>query len=234
MSNRIIIALDQLDDDKVDKLISKCNPKHCRLKVGITQFTYRGPQWVQALQQAGFDIFLDLKYHDIPQQIYGACFQASRLGVWMLNVHAAGGLAMLEAAKQGVFDGAQGNRLPLLIGVTLLTSLTQADLTPLGITQSLEETVLNLARQCQTAGLDGVVCSAREAALIKSTLGPDFLCVTPGIRLPDDAKNDQQRILDPVTAIQQGSDYLVIGRSITHAVSPDDKLKQIHESIEAL
>lgn len=235
MQPRIIVALDQLEDNEVDKLISQCHPKLCRLKVGITQFTQRGPAWIKDLHQAGFELFLDLKFHDIPQQVYGACFQASRLGVWMLNVHASGGLAMLKAAKAGVTDGSQHlEKAPLLIGVTVLTSLTQADLAPFGSTQPLNETVLQLATQCMAAGLDGVVCSAQEAMQLKETFGASCLCVTPGIRLKEDATQDQQRVMDPVTAIQQGSDYLVIGRSITHSDSPNARLKSIHESIQAL
>lgn len=233
--SKIILALDQLEDDKVDKLISQCSPKLCRLKVGITQFTQRGPAWVEALQQAGFDIFLDLKFHDIPQQVYGACYQAARLGVWMLNVHALGGLEMLKAAKKGVEDASQHlSRKPILIGVTILTSMTQADINPIGITGDVPQAVSRLARLCFEAQCDGVVCSAQEATLLKQTFGKSFICVTPGIRLPDEAVQDQQRVMDPVTAIQSGSDYLVIGRSITQAASPNDKLHRIYESIEAL
>lgn len=233
--SKIILALDQLDNDKVDQLISQCQPSLCRIKVGITQFTHRGPAWVQSLQQAGFDIFLDLKFHDIPQQVYGACYQAACLGVWMVNVHALGGLSMLKAAKQGVMDAGQNlTRQPLLIGVTILTSHSQADLTQVGITGELTSTVMQLARLCSDAKLDGIVCSAHEAAQIKRTFGQDFLCVTPGIRLREDAVHDQQRVMDPVTALQNGSDYLVMGRSITHADSPQAQLHRIAEEISAL
>lgn len=233
--SKIILALDQLDTDAADALISQCSPTLCRLKIGISQFTQRGPAWVQSLQQAGFDIFLDLKFHDIPQQVYGACFQATRLGVWMLNVHALGGLEMLKAAKKAVEDAApEITRQPILIGVTLLTSLTQSDLAPVGITGTLPQTVQQLAQLCVDARLDGVVCSAQEAAMLKKAFGPTIVCVTPGIRLPEDDKQDQQRVVDPVTAIKNGSDYLVIGRSITQSRSPNDTLQQIYQSIQFL
>jgi orotidine-5'-phosphate decarboxylase len=229
---KVIIALDLEEKDQLNQLISQLDPHACRLKIGKTLFTHYGPQWVKELQGKGFDIFLDLKYHDIPQQVAGACFEAANLGVWMMNVHAFGGMAMLKAAKAAVDRASEKlNKRPLLIGVTVLTSLAAQDLVQLGIKDTVEETVLKLATMCYEAGLDGVVCSAQEAFMLKNKLGDKFLCVTPGIRLPEDDKQDQQRVMTPHQAVAAGSDYLVIGRSVTHAASPLTVLKQINQSI---
>lgn len=229
---KIIIALDLEDKVQLQSLITQLDPATCRLKVGKTLFTHYGPEWVKALEQQGFEIFLDLKFHDIPAQVAGACFEAAQLGVWMMNVHALGGLAMLQAARAAVDKAAFGlQKKPLLIGVTLLTSSGEAELKQLGINATVEETVLRLASLCAQAKLDGVVCSANEAVILKKTFGEQFLCVTPGIRLPGDDKQDQQRVMTPEQAVKAGSDYLVIGRSVTHASSPQQILKQINESI---
>lgn len=232
---KIIVALDIEDKVQLEQLISQLSPKQCRLKVGITLFTAMGPQWIKALHANGFEVFLDLKFHDIPQQVHGACQSAAELGVWMINVHALGGLAMLKAAKAAV-DKASSNlkRRPLLIGVTLLTSSGPEELKQLGIQGSVEESVMRLAHLCYEAGLDGVVCSAQETAMLKKAFGKDFLCVTPGIRLPDDDKQDQKRVTTPEQAIAAGSDYLVIGRSVTHAGKPTAVLQHINESIETI
>ncbi|MBS0286044.1 MAG: orotidine-5'-phosphate decarboxylase [Proteobacteria bacterium] len=233
--SKVIVALDFEDKVQLHQVISQLKPQHCRLKIGITLFTHFGPLWIKTLQQQGFDIFLDLKFHDIPQQVQGACYEAANLGVWMMNVHALGGLAMLQAARSAVDRAAHHlPRKPLLIGVTLLTSSGEAELAMLGIKSTVDETVLRLATLCYEAGLDGVVCSAKEVALLKKRFGKDFLCVTPGIRLPEDDKHDQQRVMTPQMAVQEGSDYLVIGRSITHAKQPQTVLTHINESIVAL
>ena len=235
INSKIVVALDFEDKVQLHNLIAKLDPNHCRLKIGITLFTHYGPQWIKELQQKGFDIFLDLKFHDIPQQVSGACFEAANLGVWMMNVHALGGSAMLKAAREAVDRAAKTlARKPLLIGVTLLTSSGEAEMAQLGLKGSIDETVLRLANLCSEAGLDGVVCSAKEVALLKKQFGPNFLCVTPGIRLAEDNKHDQQRVMTPELAVKQGSDYLVIGRSITHAHAPQSVLTQINESIQAL
>lgn len=235
VSNKIIIALDFEDEAPLYELLAKLNPNQCRLKIGKTLFTQYGPQWVSKLQAMGFEIFLDLKFHDIPQQVQGACYAAAKMGVWMTNVHASGGLAMLKAAKAGVDKAAQetGHK-SLLIGVTLLTSLTEQDAHQIGFSGTTQDTVMRLAKLCFEAGLDGVVCSANEATELKKIFGPKFLCVTPGIRLAEDDKQDQQRVMTPENAIKAGSDYLVIGRSITHAKTPTTVLNQIHESITAI
>jgi len=235
VSNKIIIALDFEDEAPLNELLAKLNPKQCRLKIGKTLFTQYGPQWVTKLQAQGFEIFLDLKYHDIPQQVGSACYAAAKMGVWMTNVHASGGMAMLKAAKAGVDKAAkETGKKTLLIGVTLLTSLTEQDAHQIGFSGTSEECVTRLAKLCFDAGLDGVVCSANEAVQLKKIFGPDFLCVTPGIRLPEDDKQDQQRVMTPENAIKAGSDYLVIGRSITHSTTPTSVLNQIHESIAAI
>lgn len=235
VSNKIIVALDFENEAPLNELVAKLDPAQCRLKIGKTLFTQYGPQWVAKLQAQGFDIFLDLKFHDIPQQVSGACYAAAKLGVWMTNVHASGGLAMLKAAKAGIDRAEQetGKRT-ILIGVTLLTSLTEQDAKQIGYQGSMQENVMRLATLCHEAGLDGVVCSAEEASMLKKAFGPQFLCVTPGIRLPEDSKQDQQRVMTPENAIKAGSDYLVIGRSITHAKTPTQVLHQIHESIVAI
>lgn len=223
--SKVIIALDVEDENEMFKLINSLDPSACRLKVGKTLFTQYGPDWVKQLQIRGFDIFLDLKFHDIPQQVAGACRAAEKLGVWMVNVHALGGLAMLKAARAAVDK-------TLLIGVTILTSLQQSDLQQMGIQGSAQEAVLRLATLCFEAGLDGVVCSAQEAPILKKTFGSQFLMVTPGIRLPLDDKQDQQRVMTPQEAQAAGSDYLVIGRSITHAAAPIQVLNHINESLQ--
>jgi len=233
MQSKVIVALDIDSQQKLEELIRQLSPSVCRLKIGKTLFTRMGPQWVQSLQNQGFEIFLDLKFHDIPQQVAGACQEAARLGVWMVNVHALGGLAMLKAARKAV-DECPTDRKPLLIGVTILTSLSSSDLDLIGIHEPLEQVVIRLATLCHQAGLDGVVCSAQEALAIKAVLGADFLCITPGIRLQSDAHQDQKRVLTPIDAIKAGSDYLVIGRSITHATSPMDVLHQVNQGICAL
>lgn len=235
VSNKIIVALDFENEAPLNELLAKLNPNQCRLKIGKTLFTQYGPQWVAKLQALGFEIFLDLKFHDIPQQVQGACYAAAKMGVWMTNVHASGGLAMLKAARAGVDKAAQetGHKA-LLIGVTLLTSLTEQDAHQIGYQGTAQETVMRLAKLCFDAGLDGVVCSANEATELKKIFGPQFLCVTPGIRLAEDDKQDQQRVMTPESAIKAGSDYLVIGRSITHAKTPTTVLNQINESIAAI
>lgn len=234
-TSKVIVALDLEDEGKLEDILKKLDPQTCHLKVGKTLFTQKGPQWLKGLHQRGFNIFLDLKFHDIPQQVAGACEQAAKLGVWMINVHALGGLSMLKAAKAAVDKAAQqqGHR-PLLIGVTLLTSLGAADLVQIGIQGSLEEAVLRLADLCYEAKLDGVVCSAQEVPLLKKRFGAPFLCVTPGIRLPENNRQDQQRVMSPQEAVAAGSDYLVIGRPITEAVEPSLVLKQINQSIVSI
>jgi len=226
---KIIVALDYPDADSALAFTREVSPQLCALKIGKELFTAAGPHLVEQLVQQGFKIFLDLKYHDIPNTVAGACRAAANLGVWMVNVHALGGSKMLAAARAAL-DGLSGDT-PLLIGVTLLTSLSADDVKQIGLRGGLEENVLALAKLSQQAGLDGVVCSPREVRLLRAMCGDDFRLVTPGIRLANHASDDQQRTLSPVEAIAAGVNYLVIGRPITRAADPKEALLAIYHSI---
>jgi len=225
---RVIVALDYADAAAALSFVGRVTPQACRLKVGKELFTAAGPQLVETLVQRGFDIFLDLKFHDIPNTVAGACRAAARLGVWMLNVHALGGRAMLQAAREAVVAGA---RPPKLIAVTLLTSMGASDMRDVGITGEPAAAALRLAKLAQASGLDGVVCSAQEAQLLKRECGRGFCLVTPGIRPAQDGRNDQQRVMTPAAAIAAGSDYLVIGRPVTQAADPVSALNAINQEI---
>ena len=241
---RVIVVLDYPDAKSAIALVDKLDPALCRLKVGKELFTAAGPALVEDLVKRGFDVFLDLKFHDIPNTVAGACRAAARLGVWMMNVHASGGRAMLAAAREAIDAGTSAR--PLLVGVTVLTSMGSADLADIGIRgegaagPDLKSQVLRLARLCFDAGLDGVVCSAEEAPLLTAELpltkasARHFLKVTPGIRLAEDARGDQRRVVTPVDAIKMGADYLVIGRSITHANDPIARLQDINRQLTGL
>ena len=221
----IIVALDFPDAASAIAMAERLNPAQCRVKVGKELFTAVGPQIVETLQHKGFEVFLDLKFHDIPNTTAGAVRSAADLGVWMVNVHASGGRRMMEACRE-VLASRTGHR-PLLTAVTVLTSLEQEDLQEVGIDIEPMVQVQRLARLTQDCGLDGVVCSAREAKALRSTLGEDFKLVTPGIRPADSSADDQKRILTPQLAIENGSSYLVIGRPITSAADPAQALEGI-------
>ena len=212
------------------ELVDRISPELCRLKIGKELFTRCGPDLVKSIVNSGYDVFLDLKYHDIPNTVANACKAAADLGVWMMNVHALGGPAMLAAARNALSDSDS----PLLIAVTILTSSSDDDLKAVGINQNTEDMVRRLALLSKEQGLDGVVCSAQEASDLKSSLGHDFILVTPGIRLPADDAGDQKRIVSPADAVRQGSDYLVIGRPITQADDPGQKLLTINSEISRL
>lgn len=229
MTKRVVVALDFNDKQAALTLIEQLSPEACRLKVGKEMFTLFGPEFVKSLVEKGFDVFLDLKFHDIPATVGKAVAAAAELGVWMVNVHASGGEAMMKAAKAALEP--YGDDKPLLIAVTVLTSMEQADLTGVGVERVLPEHVKALASLTKTAGLDGVVCSAQEAEILKSKLGNDFILVTPGIRPAGSAVGDQKRIMTPKQAIDAGSDYLVIGRPITKAMAPLDVINEIHQSL---
>lgn len=214
---KIIVALDYADAKSALNLVAQLNPGLCRLKVGKELFTDAGPQLVETLSGKGFGVFLDLKFHDIPNTVAKACEAASRLGVWMLNVHASGGVAMMQAAREGLIKS--GNK-PLLVAVTVLTSMNQVALNQIGVNGSIEAQVLRLARLTKEAGLDGVVCSAQEAATLRSAFGKEFCLVTPGIRPKSVNADDQSRVVTPVDALRNGASYLVIGRPITQAPNP--------------
>lgn len=229
----VVVVLDYPNAAAAMVLIDQLDPALCRVKVGKQLFTAAGPALVERLVGRGFDVFLDLKYHDIPNTVGGACRAAAALGVWMVNVHASGGRAMLAAAREAI--DASAHR-PLLIGVTVLTSLSSADLAEIGVAGDAQTQVLRLARLCHTARFDGVVCSAAEAPLLAAAFrdSPDFLKVTPGIRLAGDANRDQQRVVTPVDAIKMGADFLVIGRSITDAKEPIRVLHEINDQLQLL
>lgn len=225
----IIVALDFPDAATAVAMADRLNPTHCRVKVGKELFTAAGPQVVEALQNKGFEVFLDLKFHDIPNTTAGAVRSAAELGVWMVNVHASGGRRMMEACRE-VLDKRTGQR-PLLTAVTVLTSLEQEDLHEVGIDIEPMVQVQRLARLTQECGLDGVVCSAREAKALRNTLGEDLQLVTPGIRPADASADDQKRIVTPAQAMENGSTYLVIGRPITSAADPAQALDAILQSL---
>lgn len=223
---RIIVALDCQNEKEALALMAKLDPSLCRLKVGKELFTAAGPQLVEKLMHHGFEIFLDLKFHDIPNTVGRACLAAACLGVWMLNVHALGGKKMLLAARKAVPAGKTR-----LIAVTLLTSMGPSDLTEIGINESPEKIVRKLALLACDCGLDGVVCSALEAKPLRQLIPDNFVLITPGIRPIDSAMDDQQRVTTPRQAIENGSDYLVIGRPITQANDPVLILQRLTEEI---
>jgi orotidine-5'-phosphate decarboxylase len=225
---RIIVALDYPDAEPALALAARLSPAACRLKVGKELFTAAGPGLVDALVQRGFDIFLDLKFHDIPNTVARACKAAAGLGVWMLNVHALGGRTMLSAARDAV-EGAQAR--PLLIAVTVLTSHTEADLREVGIEGTPQSAALRLASLTHACGLDGVVCSALEAPALRDRLGEAFLLVTPGIRTAADAAGDQKRIVTPQEGMRLGASFLVVGRPVTRAADPLAALAAINEEV---
>lgn len=229
---RIIVALDFDDEKQALALVNQLDPAKCRLKIGKEMFTHFGPALVKKLVGYGFDVFLDLKFHDIPNTVAKACLAAADLGVWMINVHASGGEKMMSTAREAL-DKLRTER-PKLIAVTVLTSMSEAELRQLGVTASLEEHVKSLAALAHQSGLDGVVCSAQEASGLKSALGKDFQLVTPGIRPVSASSDDQTRIMTPEKAIKSGSDYLVIGRPITKASDPLKALCEISDSIASL
>ena len=230
-TSRIIVALDYPSADAALQLVEQLSPELCRLKVGKELFTRAGPQLVESLVGQGFDVFLDLKFHDIPNTVASACHAAADLGVWMLNVHALGGARMLEAAREGV---SRAGHSPLLIAVTILTSMDETDLAAVGLAGSPLENVMRLARLAQHSGLDGIVCSSREVTPLRAELERDFKLVTPGIRPAGSQADDQRRIMTPVDAVTNGSDYLVIGRPVTQADDPVGVLRTINSELPAL
>lgn len=228
VTSPVIVALDNMTVDAALALADKLDPTLCRLKVGKELFTRCGPSIVEALHQRQFEVFLDLKFHDIPNTTAQAVLAAAELGVWMVNVHASAGLEAMSLAKERLLVG---NYKTLLIAVTVLTSMSKDNLVQIGIADNLDDQVSRLAKLTKQAGLDGVVCSAQEAKALKALCGTDFKLITPGIRLPEDSADDQHRICTPKQALSDGSDYLVIGRSITQAPDPAAKLQAIIQGI---
>ncbi|KHT34122.1 MULTISPECIES: orotidine-5'-phosphate decarboxylase [Pectobacterium] len=229
VSSPIVVALDYANQQAALSFVDRIDPQDCRLKVGKEMFTLFGPQFVQTLQQRGFDVFLDLKFHDIPNTVAHAVAAAADLGVWMVNVHASGGSRMMTAAKEALVPF--GNDAPLLIAVTVLTSMDEDDLRGLGITLSPAEQAEKLAVLAHNSGLDGVVCSAHEAQRLKQVCGQAFKLVTPGIRPAGSDVGDQRRIMTPIQAQQAGVDYMVIGRPITQSADPAQTLREIRASL---
>jgi orotidine-5'-phosphate decarboxylase len=225
---KILVALDYPDESQALAMVDRLRPELCRLKVGKEMFTRLGPGFVEKLQQRDFQVFLDLKYHDIPNTVARACEAAADLGVWMVNVHALGGRRMMEAAAEAL---AGYRQRPLLIAVTILTSMSDQDLQEIGIDKPAGDMAVKLAQLAQQSNLDGVVCSAMEAAHMRKNLGDNFILVTPGIRPVGSEQDDQHRIMTPVDAMQAGASYLVIGRPITRADDPVGLLRTINSDI---
>jgi orotidine-5'-phosphate decarboxylase len=226
---KIIVALDYATADAALAFAARVTPDLCRLKVGKELFTVAGPALVQQLVERGFDVFLDLKFHDIPNTVAQAVRAAARLGVWMVNVHASGGRKMMSAAREALTD--EPHR-PLLIAVTVLTSLDGADLAEIGLSEPAVQVPL-LAKLALDCDLDGVVCSAQEASILKRLCGANFTLVTPGIRPAGTAAGDQSRVMTPEAAVANGADYLVIGRPITQSADPIATLQAINASLAA-
>ena len=228
---RLIVALDFPEAAAAESFAARLDPGMCRLKVGKELFTRAGPRLVERLQSRGFDIFLDLKYHDIPQTVAGACRAAAELGVWMVNVHALGGPRMMAAAREALEQAP--DRRPYLIAVTVLTSHDASTLEAVGLTGPPQEAVVRLAGLAREAGLDGVVCSPEEAARLAEIHGPALMRVTPGVRPAQAAADDQRRIATPSAALAAGSDYLVVGRPVTAAADPVSALRGLAEEVRA-
>jgi orotidine-5'-phosphate decarboxylase len=227
MKSPIIVALD-MESERALELAKKLNPQECKVKVGSQLFTADGPMIIEKLNELGFDIFLDLKFHDIPNTVKKAVETVIKMGVWMLNVHSLGGKEMLRAAYEVV---EKVSIKPLLVGVTVLTSLNDKSLKEVGLGLNTEDQVLLLAELCQTEGLNGVVCSANELSVLRKHLEEDFLLVTPGIRSSGQESDDQKRISTASEAISNGADYIVIGREISNEIDPSEKIRQILETV---
>ncbi|SOD18589.1 orotidine-5'-phosphate decarboxylase [Nitrosomonas ureae] len=223
---RIIVALDFPDGKSALRLAHQLDPQLCRLKIGKELFTATGPQLIEQLMTKGFDVFLDLKFHDIPNTVAKACQVAAHLGVWMVNVHALGGRKMLQAAREAITPGTTK-----LIAVTLLTSMDQDDLADIGLAGQPAQIVGRMARLAYECELDGVVCSALETTQLRQQFGSEFCLVTPGIRMHDNNADDQRRVTTPQQAIRNGANYLVIGRPITQANDPLLACQQLNSAI---
>lgn len=226
---KVIVALDYASQEEALQFVRTLDPSLCRVKVGKELFTSAGPQLIQQLHELQFEVFLDLKFHDIPATTAKAVTAAAELGVWMVNVHASGGEEMMRAAAAALKPYAE--KAPKLIAVTVLTSMSAEQLEKVGVQKPLPAQVLSLAKMAQQCGLDGVVCSAKEATIIRQSLGDNFLLVTPGIRPSGAALHDQKRVMTPEEAIAAGVNYLVMGRPIREAEDPIAELKQIHQQL---
>ena len=226
---KVVVALDFDKLKSAYNFVDKVDPSLCKLKVGKEMFTHFGPEFVKHLIDKQFKVFLDLKFHDIPNTVAKACIAAADMGIWMVNVHASGGPLMMEQARKGLES--YGLQRPLLIAVTVLTSIDQAQLSAIGINRTVAEQVLRLAKLTRQCGLDGVVCSAQESSLLKTEVAKDFVLVTPGIRPEGSDKGDQIRVMTPKQALLAGSDYLVIGRPVTQSDDPLQTLIDINNTL---
>ena len=229
MPSKLIIALDFSDKTLATNFVKRLSPEDCKLKVGFELFVAAGPDFVRGLVDQGFDVFLDLKFHDIPNTVSSACKSAADLGVWMMNVHASGGDTMMKAAKNAL---EQSNSDAKLIAVTVLTSMDKEQLKSINIEESPEERVKYLAKLTQSSSLDGIVCSAQEAEMLRTHLGQDFLLVTPGIRPEGSNKGDQHRVMTPKEAKKAGVSYIVVGRPITQSENAEKVIEQINLDME--
>jgi len=235
--SKVVIALDYPSAQTARQFVNSLNPEACKLKVGKELFTIAGPDFVRELVEQDFDVFLDLKFHDIPNTVAKAVYSAAELGVWMVNVHAAGGSRMMKAAMDSLEQWQAdnpGKRSPLLIAVTVLTSMSEDELRETGVDKPLDEQVLHLADLAETCGLNGVVCSAEEAEVLRRKHQASFLLVTPGIRPEGSATDDQTRVMTPVDAVSAGVNYLVMGRPIRNHSNPQQLLSDINQQISAL
>lgn len=230
--NQIIVALDIADKKQALNIVDQLSPEHCRLKVGKEMFTLYGPDWVRQLQSRGFDIFLDLKFHDIPNTVAGAVKAAAELGVWMVNVHAGGGRKMLTAARDALQS--YGDDRPKLIAVTVLTHMNSNDITEIGYPSDVDAQVKRLAQLTEDCGLDGIVCSPLDLAKLTEQLSTEFLFVTPGVRSEKVVGDDQTRVMTAVEAVKAGSSYLVIGRPITQSDEPMRVINSINQQLAEL
>lgn len=227
--NRIIVALDFPDAGQAMTLVKNLDPAKCRVKIGKELFTRCGPALIEKIVNAGFDVFLDLKFHDIPHTVAKACIAAAQLGVWMVNVHALGGRKMMETAYEAIQKTKQP---PLLIAVTILTSMDDGDVREIGLAGSASANASHLAELARQSGFNGVVCSPHEIRELRQSMGEDFVLVTPGIRPQNSQLDDQKRIMTPVEAIRLGADYLVIGRPITASNDPGASFQKLQEEVE--
>lgn len=225
----IVVALDYPTMAQSIEMAKRLDPNQCRVKVGKELFTTAGPAILDELHKLNFEVFLDLKFHDIPNTVANAVSVAAKAGVWMVNVHASGGRRMMEASANALAQ--LPDQKTLLIAVTVLTSMDQSDLAEIGIDLSPEQHVKRLAALAKSSGMDGVVCSAQESAMLSSELGKDFVLVTPGIRPTGSDQGDQKRIMTPAEAMAAGSHYLVMGRPITQAIDPIAVLTQVNKEL---
>ena len=232
MDKPIVIALDFQSAASANKFLAQIDPTQCRVKIGKELFTASGPDFVRQVIAMGFDVFLDLKFHDIPNTVARAVAVAADMGVWMTNVHASGGSTMMTQSREALVPF--GEDRPLLIAVTVLTSMAREDLQEVGLDCEPVDQVKRLAQLTANAGLDGVVCSAAETKVLRHALGPHFCLVTPGIRRAEDSIGDQKRVTGPAEAIANGSSFLVVGRPITQAKSPLDALKEFNSAVAGI